>query len=223
VEGKETQIHHSYQNRQEAEFVLKIVQHLKEVHGVNVKSQVGIITFYKGQSNLIQEILKPKFNDVNVQTVDSFQGGENDFIIISFVRSNFHGNVGFLKDFRRLNVALTRARHSLIMVGNTKTLICHKKEMSKLVSDAQKRGFFFGSKKIDKEIKLLSTTKNRTKNKNQEDPERKISEPHNYKTVLCRFYKKGVQKCPKGAQCSYAHGSEDLRTSKKIGPEAKKK
>ena len=82
------------------------------------EDDIGIISPYADQVKLIQEK-----TPVEVKTVDGFQGREKEIIIISTVRSNPHGNIGFLKDLRRLNVAITRAKRKLIIIGNTNTLI----------------------------------------------------------------------------------------------------
>jgi superfamily I DNA and/or RNA helicase len=63
---------------------------------------------------------------VSVNTVDGFQGQERDVIIISMVRDNDKGEIGFLGDLRRMNVAITRARMKLIVIGNSETLSCHR-------------------------------------------------------------------------------------------------
>lgn len=81
------------------------------------KVSVGVISPYKTQVYAIQEKVKgySKYSDsgfsVSVRTVDGFQGGEEDVIIISTVRSNDNGSIGFLSDLKRANVALTRARY----------------------------------------------------------------------------------------------------------------
>ncbi|UFX82717.1 IGHMBP2 family helicase [Candidatus Absconditicoccus praedator] len=105
---------HSIYNEKEAETIKNIVKDLECIG----KENIGIITPYRAQVNL----LKKKINDVEINTVDGFQGKEKALIIISFVRSNPDGNIGFLKDKRRLNVAITRAKSGLICVGNTESL-----------------------------------------------------------------------------------------------------
>lgn len=102
-------------NKVEADLVLEISEFYKEL-GVN-SSEIGIITPYLDQANLINNK-----TDCEVKTVDGFQGREKEIIIISTVRSNEKGKIGFLKDLRRLNVSLTRAKRKLIIVGNKKTL-----------------------------------------------------------------------------------------------------
>ncbi|RUM59283.1 MAG: IGHMBP2 family helicase [Persephonella sp.] len=103
-------------NPKEADLVKRIVDSLKSL-GLSVED-IGIITPYKDH----EEYLKSLIPDVEVKTVDGFQGREKEVIIISLVRSNPKENIGFLDDFRRLNVALTRAKRKLIIVGDEKTL-----------------------------------------------------------------------------------------------------
>jgi len=132
VKANETECGHSYINTQEAEHIMAILHYLKQ-KGVDIKTQVGVITFYAGQvghlSSLIQR--RPEYQGMTVHTVDGFQGDERDFIIVSFVRANPKGRVGFLMDFRRLNVAITRAKLALIMLGNVPTLRSRKSDVYK--------------------------------------------------------------------------------------------
>lgn len=103
-------------NKLEADICVQITQdYLND--GVE-ESDIGIISPYADQVKLIQEN-----TPVEVKTVDGFQGREKEIIIISTVRSNEYGNIGFLKDLRRLNVAITRAKRKLIIIGNKDTLI----------------------------------------------------------------------------------------------------
>ena len=90
------------------------------------RKDIGIITPYAAQVKLIKQLLIEKELKVEVNSVDGFQGREKEAIIISFVRSNDEGEIGFLKDLRRLNVAITRPRRKLICVGNSKTLSSHE-------------------------------------------------------------------------------------------------
>lgn len=117
----------SYLNRLEAINVEKIVTKLLNC-GVSPK-QIGVITPYQGQRQYVSENMlrtgslnKNLYEEIEVASVDGFQGREKDYIILSCVRSNENLGIGFLKDPRRLNVALTRARLGLIIVGNVKVL-----------------------------------------------------------------------------------------------------
>ena len=102
-------------NKLEASIVVDLVNNLLK-EGVKI-NDIGIITPYADQVNLIKNKV-----DVEVKSVDGFQGREKEIIIISTVRSNNNGNLGFLTDLRRLNVSLTRAKRKLIIVGNKNTL-----------------------------------------------------------------------------------------------------
>lgn len=102
-------------NKAETSIALKIAHNYLDL-GVKVKD-IGIISPYSDQVKLIQEK-----TEIEVKTVDGFQGREKEIIIISSVRSNDKGNIGFLNDLRRLNVAITRAKRKLIIIGNKNTL-----------------------------------------------------------------------------------------------------
>jgi len=128
VENKE--VSGSTSNFDEAELVVKIVRYLLE-HDVK-PSQIGINTGYKAQVLLIQHFLLKlvqesgklrgaDLRELAVSTVDGFQGDERDFILFSCVRTNTH-SVGFLKDKRRINVALSRARHACWVFGQQRCL-----------------------------------------------------------------------------------------------------
>ncbi len=82
--------------------------------------QIGVITPYAAQARLLRE--KLPMGDLEIDTVDGFQGREKEAIVISLVRSNERGEIGFLADLRRTNVAMTRARRKLILIGDSATL-----------------------------------------------------------------------------------------------------
>ncbi|XP_076041581.1 upf1 RNA helicase isoform X2 [Oratosquilla oratoria] len=117
----------SYLNRTEASCVEKIVTRFLN-SGVKPE-QIGVITPYEGQRAYLVQYMQYQgplnqklYQRLEVASVDAFQGREKDIIIMSCVRSNEHQGIGFLSDPRRLNVALTRSRYGIIIVGNPKVL-----------------------------------------------------------------------------------------------------
>ncbi|PHU19176.1 hypothetical protein BC332_10327 [Capsicum chinense] len=142
---------HSTSNKAEAFVVAEIVANLhKEYVSSKQKVRVGCISPYKAQVFAIQQILGKKYStdvksdfSVNVRSVDGFQGGEEDVIIISTVRCNGSGSVGFLSNLQRANVALTRARYCLWILGNGSTLVNSGSVWKNLVVDAKARGCYF--------------------------------------------------------------------------------
>lgn len=93
---------------------------------------VGIISPYRAQVQYLRQrvkksqFFKPYRHLISINTVDGFQGQERDIIFISLVRANDDGQIGFLADLRRMNVAITRARMKLIILGDSETLCKHK-------------------------------------------------------------------------------------------------
>ncbi|KAL7481216.1 hypothetical protein ACHAW6_006890 [Cyclotella cf. meneghiniana] len=117
----------SYLNRTEASYVEKIVTHLLKM-GVS-SSQIGVITPYDGQKKYVSEHMRRAgplaasvYEAIEVNSVDAFQGREKEIILVSCVRSSESQGIGFLADPRRLNVALTRARLGLVLLGNARVL-----------------------------------------------------------------------------------------------------
>lgn len=117
-------------NKLEAKIAIEITQnYLNE--GLS-EDEIGIISPYADQVKIIQDR-----TPVEVKTVDGFQGREKEIIIISTVRSNKNGNIGFLNDLRRLNVAITRAKRKLIIIGNKNTLK-HNPTYARLIDFVEK-------------------------------------------------------------------------------------
>ena len=107
----------SWENPEEANLIVRKVNELIAA-GVQ-PAEIGVITPYSAQVRLIRERVQ---HDVEVNSVDGFQGREKEVILMSLVRSNERGEVGFLSETRRMNVALTRARRRLIVVGDSGTI-----------------------------------------------------------------------------------------------------
>ena len=122
-------------NKTEAQLTLDTLQRYFEKIGkqrvLDERIDVGVISPYRAQVQYLRqqlhkrEFFKPFRQQISVNTVDGFQGQERDIIVISLVRSNDEGQIGFLRDLRRMNVAITRARMKLIIMGNASTMTRH--------------------------------------------------------------------------------------------------
>ena len=142
----------SKSNIGEAEIVMQTLEKfLSDAYRI-LPSEIGVITPYSGQVSLLREMRAVRaeenalFNDIEISTVDGFQGREKEAIIISTVRSNENNEVGFLSDARRMNVAVTRARKHVTLICNCETvskdaflanLVQYFEENGDLVSSAQ--------------------------------------------------------------------------------------
>ena len=125
----------SHFNEGEARLTILALQAYYELIGreriLAERLDVGIISPYRAQVQLLRRLLKqneffkPFRRLISVNTVDGFQGQERDIIVISLVRSNDEGQIGFLRDLRRMNVAITRARMKLIILGDRNTMTRH--------------------------------------------------------------------------------------------------
>ncbi|KAI4389790.1 hypothetical protein MLD38_001974 [Melastoma candidum] len=160
----------SYQNVHEAHFCLSIYQHLqKTLKSMGVgKVSVGIITPYKLQLKCLQRefegvLSSEEGKDIYINTVDAFQGQERDVIIMSCVRASNHG-VGFVSDIRRMNVALTRARRALWVMGNANALT-QSDDWAALINDAKTRDCYMDMESVPKDFLVLKGPTSSTPNK----------------------------------------------------------
>lgn len=122
-------------NKAEAELTLKTLQEyftkIGKARILEEQIDVGVISPYRAQVQYLRalvkkrEFFKPYRRLITINTVDGFQGQERDVILISLVRSNDEGQIGFLRDLRRMNVAITRARMKLIILGDKTTMVKH--------------------------------------------------------------------------------------------------
>jgi superfamily I DNA and/or RNA helicase len=115
-------------NTEEANFVVKYLEGVLKEKVFDHKLNIGIIAPYKAQTEQLRKIFSESevrtidTVRVDINTVDAFQGQERDVILISLTRSNEKGEIGFLADERRMNVAMTRAKYKLVLVGDSATL-----------------------------------------------------------------------------------------------------
>ncbi|CAL9224681.1 unnamed protein product, partial [Arabidopsis halleri] len=145
---------HSRKNMVEVAVISEIISNLVKASSERkIHMSVGVVTPYKGQVRAIQDRIRDKYSSLsgelftlNVRSVDGFQGGEEDVIIISTVRSNCNGKVGFLSNRQRANVALTRARHCLWVIGNETTLARSGSIWANLIRDSKRRKCFYDAK-----------------------------------------------------------------------------
>ncbi|KAI6128800.1 SEN1 N terminal-domain-containing protein [Pisolithus thermaeus] len=138
---------HSLKNPTEAQVAMSLYARLrKEYAAMDLDFHVGVVSMYRGQVNELQRTFERRFgNDIrgkiHFNTVDGFQGQEKDIIILSCVRAGPGlQTVGFLADVRRMNVALTRAKSSLFILGNAPTLERSNQDWREIVGNARSRG-----------------------------------------------------------------------------------
>ncbi|ODO09298.1 hypothetical protein I350_02898 [Cryptococcus amylolentus CBS 6273] len=150
IQGTEKKVGTSTKNTEEAMAAVELYGRLNADFGtrINLAMRVGVISMYKEQLRELKKQFIEAFGPAIVElvefnTVDGFQGQEKDIIILSCVRSgpDLH-HIGFLRDVRRMNVALTRAKSSLFVFGNGPTLERSDDRWKIIVQDARERGFF---------------------------------------------------------------------------------
>lgn len=169
INSREDEVHGSKYNRAEAEFCVNLCETMYQMCvDMRIKKwTVGFVSPYREQVNALRRELsrsdiQPALS-VEVNTVDGFQGREKDVIIFSCVRSSQRGGIGFLRDIRRLNVAITRARFCLFVVGNVNTLV-RDETWRALVTSARERQLIIpaDSSRFTDVVKRLDNSKEGT-------------------------------------------------------------
>lgn len=156
----------SRSNKGEAYVIYKIIEKMIKIDNIN-SNNICIITPYSKQTNLLRNIFYDNiYNDqhylstyknIEISTVDSFQGREKEIVVFSLVCSNYFKNIGFLKDYRRLNVAVTRAKRHLVIVGNSNT-ISNDDVLNQLYETVLENGkVYLVNELIDVEAVILNT------------------------------------------------------------------
>ena len=140
-------------NEEEANIVVQYIVKLLKL-GIKL-NDIGVITPYIAQIERIKSLLKMKkiehMDNLKISSVDGFQGGEKKFIILSNVRSNKENNIGFLKDFRRLNVSITRAIFGMIIIGNAECLYQEESVWKNFINYYQRNKLIYSPYIYDKE------------------------------------------------------------------------
>ena len=125
-------------------------------NGVKVED-IAIISPYAIQIKLLKELISQRWNKLEISTIDAFQGSEKEVIILSAVRANTEGKLGFLKNPQRMNVAITRAKKQFILIANAKTLEREKQWASFIQNFNFKILDQNENKRTSRTVKLLAT------------------------------------------------------------------
>jgi senataxin len=143
VQGQQTSFGSSLTNKMEIDAAMRLYNKLMDsCPTYDFKGKIGIITPYKAQFNAMKRQFQEEYgkgilDSIEFNTTDAFQGRECEIIIFSCVRAS-EGSIGFLNDYRRMNVGLTRAKCSLWVLGNTRSLV-NGKDWKAMIEDAQRR------------------------------------------------------------------------------------
>ncbi|CAF5039219.1 unnamed protein product [Rotaria sp. Silwood1] len=168
-------------NEGEVELVNIRINELIENYSLSI-DQIGIITLYYLQVQLLREKLLNKYPNLEIKSVDRFQGREKDIIIISMVRSNLYGEVGFLSDSRRINVAIRRAHRHLWIFCNAQT-VTHdpfiKRLIDYMIQHGQKIIFFKDQLYQKKSTKSFKSKQIKQKSKKVKEQKTECSEATN--------------------------------------------
>mmetsp|Transcript_7157 Transcript_7157/g.31626 ORF Transcript_7157/g.31626 Transcript_7157/m.31626 type:complete len:1093 (+) Transcript_7157:684-3962(+) len=154
----------SMYNSAEADLAISIVKKFLVEFGNDMLPEKGshgiaVVTPYRKQLVWLKRALHRKkvhLSEVEVDTVDAFQGREKDVIIFSCVRTTMNRGIGFVRDIRRMNVGITRARCSMIILGNAASLSRGSEDWASLILDAKSRGLFIQINEMSQDVRISS-------------------------------------------------------------------
>jgi hypothetical protein len=206
----------SYQNKLEAAYILKIVEHIRAVDRVHT---IGVISFYSAQVQLLTRLLHKYLNKkTRVSTVDGFQGDECNYIILSCVRSQF--SIGFLKDFRRLNVSITRPMNNLLVLGNLQFLLKNPSDLQVMLKNMVDRREVVEQRALDRFLKVnsrneitelissmagLAVSKSRPKARGAQPHSSARGNASSGRKGICRQWDGKSGSCSYGRKCRFLH------------------
>jgi len=216
-DGRESQEGTSKYNEKELDTIVGLLTSRTELASERLSAaseKVMVITFYAAQARRLEDRLQQASRpDVEVMTVDSAQGSEADYVILSCVRCNGGHDIGrFVADDRRVNVAMSRARKQLIVVGSSKTLVRRQQgDGADLWSAFKKHTDALLSIVPIKVASSASSISSMSSMSTQDGGGGGREERYaGYKVKLCRNWT--VDKgCPFGVRCTFAHGEDELR------------
>jgi len=174
----------SYYNKEEAKCISQVIDEFF-TKGL-FPSDIGIITPYSGQEAYLKDNLSslcchaPKnfIDNIEISSVDAFQGREKNFIVFSCVRANNNCNIGFLSEINRLNVSITRAKYGLIIIGNAKTFMKNQTWQNLIMSFSSRRAFVEGS------LESLKSVNNPLSFSNKEEITQSTTEINDFDFVI---------------------------------------
>lgn len=231
ITGKESKVGTSRKNEKEIDYVMQCIRKLRETDS---ESRIGVITFYAAQVDDIQDKLQREHQSikqkVTVNTVDGFQGDEREIIILSCVCSNNKSDIGFLQDERRLNVAISRAKNTLIILGNARTLESTASDVKEMITNLRSRGKFYTEQQLNinlgNEILTLTQKQKKLNQKATIEAAPSVSphlsssnifscvtktassvqaQPKKTKNNICKLFTGAPNSCNKGSHCKFIH------------------
>jgi len=207
----------SYCNDMEIEMIINLINTKRELDAEQLRitsETLVVIAFYSEQVRRLQAQLANIRSDVQVMTVDAAQGSEADYVVLSCVRANHFNSIGHAADERRFNVAMSRARKKLFIVGSTQTLVRpwgdKRREGGAGLGEEVKADLWYDFKQhVDAIARTAGATRGARRAAAHDGAQQERYALH--KVKLCNNFSSNGSVCPFGNTCVFAHGAAELR------------